>query len=1136
MLNEHALLMESPAGAIRKGFAEAMAGATKVKGMDRWMRSILNSPKPSRALRKAAADLTNPKLGGNPGLEEKLGDFYRSVGPINLEDLKKWAKIVYIERNNLILSALKTAEKARADKLLGDINIFKRDMLKDMEKIVPGLGKDKDAMKFVRELDNVQDLRKASKELEPYDLRPLDGSKGKSLQQHSIPGRTLSIETQQDWGRALAAAYARKIESARRVKPAAAAAGAVDAVDAVDAAPTILSRSVDEIKSAETITIRNVIADEKIAKAMEEAPMRPENIELLKRIEALERSGPGEQQLLQVLEALANRPGADQEMIAVMQKILKQNQRAASKTAAQSAKEQARVAKELAKLGAKKGGKIYLFFGATLLGIWILCRDGQRCAVIIDAAMQGDFAKVIEEAIKAVKELYEDGKEFLGIEDEEAPGAPGEEAPQNIQQASSRIGVNLDFYLLPKGWRELNYLTPSEKVLADRIGAKTDVLKKMAKEKVVSKSVAPASQDVAPALASMNEVNALFFGHSQTSPLSKKLRAQIKKAGGKTKFIAHPFNDAGMAREIKNVKGKFTHAYLFLNGNSYPPYKNLEASLYKNQKRKIINYVQTSLGVPKDNILVVLPPVNNASYEEEDLRARLKNDRKVAKALSPKVQKLARKSRGRGAELNPLAREYFESLGVKVADPIVSTNPADFEDGLHISSLSSVSRKFQAGQLTNLSSKIKPPEVIKPIPPGSRDEETISTGQEVNILQHLAKDKVTIINFTNSTWCKACITLKPILEKVASNSKVALRKINIETWEEPVVAQYGIDSIPYWVVFDPAGKLVASSKVRNKDKLIDLIASDNTHDFRDVQNVVDKVLEKTGGQKQEILPGGRYAVVGSKPKVEYEPNARSKINYWNTAPGKRDIVNIISEEAARAGVDRDFMLASAQIESGMDPFNGMKLDREGNIISPLQGGEQYHGMYAVSRKWFWNHPKLTEEQKFKDYPDMVYEPRHHAREFTRIVKRLLKSAKRFMPKTQSIANIDESEEWILYLMWQQGPTGVLKSLQNDDDYKWGTHNWGQNYFGPAGGNALSKELQRTYRQLKKVEIKKYPELKGKWFNIPADNKVMARNIELRNQITAKMFREGWKSKYSSIRKRALRKVPKNNTNLAKGVE
>ena len=362
---------------------------------------------------------------------------------------------------------------------------------------------------------------------------------------------------------------------------------------------------------------------------------------------------------------------------------------------------------------------------------------------------------------------------------------------------------------------------------------------------------------------------------------------------------------------------------------------------------------------------------------------------------------------------------------------------------------------------------------------------------------------------------------------MASNSKVALRKINIETWEEPVVAQYGIDSIPYWVVFDPAGKLVASSKVRNKDKLIDLIASDNTHDFRDVQNVVDKVLEKTGGQKQEILPGGRYAVVGSKPKVEYEPNARSKINYWNTAPGKRDIVNIISEEAARAGVDRDFMLASAQIESGMDPFNGMKLDREGNIISPL---------HAVSRKWFWNHPKLTEEQKFKDYPDMVYEPKHHAREFTRIVKRLLKSAKRFMPKTQSIANIDESEEWILYLMWQQGPTGVLKSLQNDDDYKWGTHNWGQNYFGPAGGNALSKELQRTYRQLKKVEIKKYPELEGKWFNIPADNKVMARNIELRNQITAKMFREGWKSKYSSIRKRALRKVPKNDTNLAKGVE
>ena len=54
----------------------------------------------------------------------------------------------------------------------------------------------------------------------------------------------------------------------------------------------------------------------------------------------------------------------------------------------------------------------------------------------------------------------------------------------------------------------------------------------------------------------------------------------------------------------------------------------------------------------------------------------------------------------------------FESLGVKVADPIVSTNPADFGDGLHISSLSSVSRKFQAGQLTNLSSKIQKAQLI----------------------------------------------------------------------------------------------------------------------------------------------------------------------------------------------------------------------------------------------------------------------------------------------------------------------------------------------------------------------------------------------------------------------------------------
>ena len=1144
MLNE-GLLLENTANVIMKAIDNAAEAALNMgrlasgaKKYFKKFRSLADLKEEARLLSE-----TNPALGHSDELGQWMNRADDAMWPI--DDIRNFAKALFRARNRIILDAI--AQRVRPTYTKYFMN---NPMMQKMKSLLKGVD---GAREFLGSLKTFEDLKRVSLELGPYDLRPLDGSGGIRLEKYvdSVDSwKNLPDEFRNDWVEHLADTY-RKSKRATvdpKVRP-----GPTKPAAPRPAPPRPGARAgestLDELVDADTITLNSV--QPKLGEAMADLPLR--NAELMQEvIEGELRLQAKFEELTRLLGDLKGNPDLDPKVLKLFEKLMKQ-QDSTSKSLLQMSKNQADLARQLKKM--EEGGGLWKW-GAGVIGItWIVCRDGERCALTIDAAMKGDwpslFALLSQAVQKAIDDLLKALREITGIDGEDTPEevTPEEAAAKQQEklEASKQISANFEYYLLPKGWRNLSFLTTAEQVLAERIGAKTDILKSLAKDKEDSPSAQSADALAAatgqPSLAAgadsrmeqtpLNEVNALFFGHSQTYPLSKKLRAQIKDAGGKTKFIAHPFDDAGMAREIKNVKGKFTHAYLFLNGNSYPPYDNLEASLYKNQKKEIINYVQTSLGVPKDNILVVLPPVNNASYKEEDLRARLKKERDVALNLTPQVQGSARKSRGRGAELNPAAREYFESLGVKVADPIISTNPADFRDGLHISSLSSLSRDFQAGELSNLTPKPQAPPAAAP---ASRDEQTISNGEEVDILQHLAEGKVTIVNFTNSSWCDACITLKPILEKAASNPKVALRKINIETWEEPVVAQYGIDSIPYWVVFDPAGKLVASSEANNKDKLVDLIVSDNTHDFRDVQNVVDKVLEKTGVQKQEILPGDRYAVVGSKPKVEYDPNARpKKINYWNTAPGKRDIVNIISEEAVSAGVDRDFMLASAQVESGMNPFNGMKLDREGNIVSPLQGGEQYHGMYAVSRKWFWKHSKLTDKQKFKDFPNMVYEPRHHAREFTRIVKRLFKSAKRFMPKTQSIANIDESEEWILYLMWQQGPTGVLKSLQNDDNYKWGTHNWGQNYFGPAGWSPLGREIQKNYKQLE-VEVKKYPELKGKWHKIPADNEVMAKNIELRNQITAKMFRDGWRSLYSSIKRKALRKVPKNDTNLAKGVE
>lgn len=58
----------------------------------------------------------------------------------------------------------------------------------------------------------------------------------------------------------------------------------------------------------------------------------------------------------------------------------------------------------------------------------------------------------------------------------------------------------------------------------------------------------------------------------------------------------------------------YTHAYLFLGGNTGASGNN-----YESDKASIINHTINVLGVPKENILVVLPPVNKADPETYDL-------------------------------------------------------------------------------------------------------------------------------------------------------------------------------------------------------------------------------------------------------------------------------------------------------------------------------------------------------------------------------------------------------------------------------------------------------------------------------------------------------------------------------------
>jgi thiol-disulfide isomerase/thioredoxin len=82
-------------------------------------------------------------------------------------------------------------------------------------------------------------------------------------------------------------------------------------------------------------------------------------------------------------------------------------------------------------------------------------------------------------------------------------------------------------------------------------------------------------------------------------------------------------------------------------------------------------------------------------------------------------------------------------------------------------------------------------------------------GERVEIRDHLATGKFTIVDFY-ADWCANCKLVTPYLEELARvRGDVAVRKINIVTWETPVVAQYRVTYLPYLQMYGPDGQLMA---------------------------------------------------------------------------------------------------------------------------------------------------------------------------------------------------------------------------------------------------------------------------------------------------------------------------------------
>jgi thiol-disulfide isomerase/thioredoxin len=92
-------------------------------------------------------------------------------------------------------------------------------------------------------------------------------------------------------------------------------------------------------------------------------------------------------------------------------------------------------------------------------------------------------------------------------------------------------------------------------------------------------------------------------------------------------------------------------------------------------------------------------------------------------------------------------------------------------------------------------------------------------GETLEITEHLVPGKITIFDFY-SDYCPPCKTISPMLTELdKARPDIAVKKIDINRkgktgidWQSPVVEQYKIKSVPFFMIYDEKGKLTASER------------------------------------------------------------------------------------------------------------------------------------------------------------------------------------------------------------------------------------------------------------------------------------------------------------------------------------
>ena len=92
------------------------------------------------------------------------------------------------------------------------------------------------------------------------------------------------------------------------------------------------------------------------------------------------------------------------------------------------------------------------------------------------------------------------------------------------------------------------------------------------------------------------------------------------------------------------------------------------------------------------------------------------------------------------------------------------------------------------------------------------DIRSLGQGERFDLRKNLAAGKVTVFDYY-ADWCGPCHLLTPKLERlVLKYDRVALRKVDIGTWEseaaEQASSEFELPGLPFTRVFDSHGKLL----------------------------------------------------------------------------------------------------------------------------------------------------------------------------------------------------------------------------------------------------------------------------------------------------------------------------------------